>query len=215
MNVLQFWLIDSIVKASTKSLALEEDHNATSQDREPLFNAPDDDDIDDNTYRNSDIERARPRPPSPPTVPIHKRSTNSTTPEYQNNTHDSDEQAEHSYPPSLSTSHSSIASQPRPAKNQLKNAKRRVALAPLNVHNDHPRAVNPPDVLATIVPEAVQPDVEVNAHGANDGWTESWGEQEDWAGRVGEEDWTGRRLEHRKDTLKGFWDRNTVIQVGP
>ncbi|KAG5732909.1 Transmembrane protein 110, partial [Termitomyces sp. T112] len=39
MNVLQFWLIDSIVKASTKTLALEDGIDATPHDREPLFNA--------------------------------------------------------------------------------------------------------------------------------------------------------------------------------
>lgn len=45
MNVLQFWLIDSIVKASTSSTALRSSspRNSDSQDREPLFHSPDDD----------------------------------------------------------------------------------------------------------------------------------------------------------------------------
>lgn len=206
MNVLQFWLIDSIVKASTKSLALN-DHDTTPNDREPLFNAPDDDDSDDdNNYRHNDIEHARPRPRSPsPSAPIHKHSTDSTMPAYQNGIPSSDEPADHSYPPSLSTSHSSIASQPRPAKNQLKNTKRRVAPAPLNVHYDYPRAINSP-TLATPGSKAAQPHVEVNAHDTDDGWTESWGEQE-W---TGEEDW----LEHKRNPSKGIWDRNTLVQVG-
>lgn len=46
MNVLQFWLIDSIVKASTSSTAVRaaSPRNSDSQDREPLFNSTDDDD---------------------------------------------------------------------------------------------------------------------------------------------------------------------------
>ncbi|KAG6899608.1 hypothetical protein C0993_008770 [Termitomyces sp. T159_Od127] len=220
MNVLQFWLIDSIVKASTKSLTLYDDPSATSHDREPLFNAPDDDNNgDDNNYRNNDIEHARPRPrsrpPSPPIIPDHQHSTNLTTAEYKSGTRSSsDEPADHSYPPSLSNSHSSIASQPKPTKDQLKNAKRRGAPAPLNVHNDYPRAMNSPNTLVTPVPKVDLRDVEVNTHDADDGWAESWGEEEDWADRVGEEDWTGRRLEDKKDTLKKIWDRNTLVQVG-
>ncbi|KAG6887115.1 hypothetical protein C0995_001360 [Termitomyces sp. Mi166 len=212
MNVLQFWLIDSIVKASTKTLALDDDdRDDTPHDREPLFNAPDVDDDDDNNYRQHDIEHARLRPRSrSPPVPIHKRSTDSTTPEeYKSGTASPDEPVDHSYPPSLSTSHSSIASQPRPAKNLLTNVKRRAAPAPLNVYNDYPRAVNSPGVTPA------ERDVEVNVDGADDVWTESWDEQDDWADKVGEEDWTGRRLEHKKkDTLRGVWDRNTSVQVG-
>lgn len=54
MNVIQFWLIDSIVKASTSSTAVRS--NSDSQDREPLFNSPDDDDDDDDDSP-LDIER--------------------------------------------------------------------------------------------------------------------------------------------------------------
>lgn len=46
MNIVQFWLIDSIVKASTSSIAARSasPRNSDSQDREPLFGSPDDDD---------------------------------------------------------------------------------------------------------------------------------------------------------------------------
>ncbi|KNZ76027.1 Transmembrane protein 110 [Termitomyces sp. J132] len=201
MNVLQFWLIDSIVKASTKTLALEDGIDATPHDREPLFNASNDDDDGDDNYRHHDIEHARPRPRSrSPIAPNRKRSTDSTIPEERkSHTASLDNPADHSYPPSLSNSHSSIASQPKPAKKLLNNAKQRVAPAPLDVNHDHPR---------------VMPGVKVNVDGADDAWTESWGEQDDWADRVGEEDWTGRRLEHKKNALRGVWDRNTSVQVG-
>lgn len=47
MNILQFWVIDSIVKASTGSTAVRSSspRNSDSQDREPLFNHPDNDDF--------------------------------------------------------------------------------------------------------------------------------------------------------------------------
>lgn len=46
MNIVQFWLIDSIVKASTNSIAVlsASSRNSDSQDREPLFNSSDDED---------------------------------------------------------------------------------------------------------------------------------------------------------------------------
>lgn len=48
MNIVQFWLIDSIVKASTIPIAVRalSPRSSDSQDREPLFNSPDDDDDD-------------------------------------------------------------------------------------------------------------------------------------------------------------------------
>ena len=48
MNILQFWLIDSIVKASTPpTSARPSPRNSNAEDREPLFNSPDDDDAPD------------------------------------------------------------------------------------------------------------------------------------------------------------------------
>jgi hypothetical protein len=46
MNIVQFWLIDSIVKASTSSIAARSasPRHSDSRDREPLFGSPDDDD---------------------------------------------------------------------------------------------------------------------------------------------------------------------------
>ena len=46
MNIVQFWLIDSIVKASTSPIAIRSSspRNSDAQDCQPLFGSPDDDD---------------------------------------------------------------------------------------------------------------------------------------------------------------------------
>ncbi len=64
MNILQFWLIDSIVKASTyNSAPLADNDPGDSSDREPLFSArdSDNDEGENGTARNYDIENPRPR----------------------------------------------------------------------------------------------------------------------------------------------------------
>ncbi|KAG6910792.1 hypothetical protein DXG01_007680 [Tephrocybe rancida] len=216
MNVLQFWLIDSIVKASTKAVALDDDVSDAPHDREPLFRAPDEDDDDD--YRHNDIEHARPQHPSPLR---RKSSLDSTSDEFKSGTTSpNDEAADHSYPPSLSNSVSSGgSSQPRPAKNLLKNAKRRAAPAPLSVTTDYPPAVNSPGVLLSSaqpimhVPLAPARKIEVVSDNTADAWADTWDEEDDWANRVGEEDWTGRRIEHKQSTLKNVWDADPTLHV--
>ena len=66
MNVIQFWLIDSIVKASdgdwNHSRVDANTLNSSDADREPLFHAPNDDDDDDDDaprVRPDDIEAQR------------------------------------------------------------------------------------------------------------------------------------------------------------
>ncbi|KAG6850644.1 hypothetical protein H0H93_010837 [Arthromyces matolae] len=187
MNVLQFWLIDSIVKASTKSVALEDNESHDGRpDREPLFNATsDDEDVD---YRHNDIERAPTRPrPHLPTPNLHVESTDSIRDDYKSGANSIvEDSAEHSYPPSLSTSYSSVASQPpRPAKNLLKNAKRRAAPTPLNVQNEYPPAVNSPGFVAGSHPATPMPIAQDRPHvhtdDSNDAWAEGWDDEEHWA----------------------------------
>lgn len=63
MNILQFWLIDSIVKASTEEpLSLDSDAH-DNLDREPLFGAPSDDEDEDVGTQRHDIENPKPHPP--------------------------------------------------------------------------------------------------------------------------------------------------------
>jgi len=107
MNILQFWLIDSIVKAGSK-VSLDEDNSDVygTQDREPLFRAPSDDE-DDDDYRLPDAEDARPHPPE-----RHK-----SIQEYAlAGANSSEDTGDHSYPPSLSRSTSSGSLTPKPAK---------------------------------------------------------------------------------------------------
>jgi len=64
MNILQFWLIDSIVKASEQPGSLALPDSRTSQDREPLFQASDSDDEDDSTIGRPKYDIENPAPPS-------------------------------------------------------------------------------------------------------------------------------------------------------
>jgi hypothetical protein len=233
MNVLQFWLIDSIVKASNPtSVALESDTPGLYPDREPLFVASDDDD-DDTDYRRRDIENPRPnaRSHSPRRSNDKPYSSSSTPEEHKSSSAStSDQQRDHSYPPSLSGSMVSTSSNqssvaPKPARNLLKKANRRAAPAPLSLRTAHQPAVNSPSLSAGIsaahqaVPHVpmipiIAPIPKVVANDSNQAWAETWDDSDDWANRVGEEEWTGRRLEQKKDTLNSAWESNPVIQVG-
>lgn len=65
MNIMQFWLIDSIVKANEQSAPLALPDTALPQDREPLFRASEsdneDDDDDSPINRKYDIENPKSR----------------------------------------------------------------------------------------------------------------------------------------------------------
>ncbi|KAF8076750.1 vacuolar membrane protein-domain-containing protein [Lyophyllum atratum] len=213
MNILQFWLIDSIVKARSM-VSLDEDSSNVygSEDHEPLFRAPSDDE-GDGDYRLPDAEGGRPHPPE-----RHK----SVREEYASTgANSSEDPGDHSYPPSLSRSTSSGSITPKPAKNLLKKAKRRAAPAPLSLQNNNPPAVNSPGISAaqqalTHVPLVPQPVPMQRAEAVDesaDAWAETWDDSDDWANRVGEEEWTGRRNEQKKDTLQNAWD-STTHQAG-
>ncbi|KAG5648755.1 hypothetical protein DXG03_000102 [Asterophora parasitica] len=225
MNVLQFWLIDSIVKASSKSaLALDDDASDSSpQDREPLFRAPSDDEDDHNPYRASDIENApshrHPRSRSPTRQHDKSQTGNSTPEEYKSGASSSaDEPSDHAYPPNPAKG-SSRSATPKPAKNLLKKAnKRRAAPAPLSLQPNHVPAVNSPGVLAMPQPLAPQQQslpVRKVETVEQDAWADTWDDSDDWANRVGEEDWTGRRVEQKKDILHNAWNagHGGAIQV--
>ncbi|KAF5392925.1 hypothetical protein D9757_001231 [Collybiopsis confluens] len=148
-NILQFWLIDSIVKASQSSLALPADTEPDADVHEPLFSASsDDDDDDDNHARRPhlDIENRRPRSRSPGSHSrshSHSRdklSTFSDNP-YESKSSGSSSRVEaaseaHSYPPSLSGSVASVSSVSISSMREVGksgNKKRRAPPAPLNL----------------------------------------------------------------------------------
>lgn len=227
MNILQFWLIDSIVKASTVSpVALDEDGPDvySNHDREPLFRASSDDE-DDNEYRPGDIENGRLNARS--RSPTRDKTAGKSTPEEHKSSpaNTSEEATDHSYPPSLTSSTSSNrGAPPRPATNLLKKANRRAAPAPLSLRTHSTPAVNSPSLsvgvsaVQTALPHVplvpvVAPIPQV-APVNEDAWAETWDDSDDWANRVGEEEWTGRRIEQKKDILHGAWDSHPTIQVG-
>ncbi|KAL4264337.1 Vacuolar membrane protein [Pleurotus pulmonarius] len=178
MNILQFWLIDSIVKASstTSPLALETD--ADGADREPLFRGSMDDEDDDNDDGpGRDIENRRHRVRSPSRSPARSRdrqksssSTSLTTPfENKSSGSSTTSQAMELRELAASTSHSS---------------------------SDSVSSLSGPNQLSTRLKGRLT-------------------DSDDWATRVGEEDWTGRRLELKKHSLLGGWEFTAPsIQVG-
>jgi len=52
-----------------------------------------------------------------------------------------------------------------------------------------------------------------SAHPVN--WDTTWTEGDDWADRVGEEDWTGKRMETRKGVVTDAWSRASIGMDSP
>jgi hypothetical protein len=231
MNVVQFWLIDSIVKASNAiSLDVNSPNLDDSDYREPLFNAPSDDE-DDDVYKSGDVENQRLRHSLDAQRLSRDKSFSSDPDENKSIPSGSGSSAindEHSYPPSLSSSITSTASSInvhtkaiRPAKNLMKK-QRRSPPAPLFIKPLHQPAINSPQVAASAIAASVpkrlpqqadETHPPVIAHQQNTQaeaveWTESWDDADDWATRVGDEEWTGRRLEDKRNTVNGVWEKN-------
>ncbi|KAF7290889.1 hypothetical protein HMN09_01267300 [Mycena chlorophos] len=211
MNILQFWLIDSIVKASGVALDLD---SPDPLDREPLFGAPDDDDDEDTPHVHgaTDIEN-HPRPPRARSessesdelpTPETKFSTGGSTP-----TQPVDIET-HAYPPSVASSSSPSQSPPilREAT-KLKPKRRGGVPSPITIRNNNRPAVNSPRPTpipnSANAPAAPEPEPEP----AND-WGDSWDDQDDWADKVGEEEWTGKRMEEKKGALHA-WDTGSPV----
>ncbi|THV08226.1 hypothetical protein K435DRAFT_824799 [Dendrothele bispora CBS 962.96] len=233
MNILQFWIIDTIVKASGPPVALDaESPSRFEHDREPLFNAPSDDEDDDHSYpQRHDIENPPPRRRSDSIdnstrsrspdktisgtgTPYDFKSTGSSSP--------AQNQDAHSYPPSLSSSltstnsilsSSSSASAPIREAKKL-NKKKRGPPSPLNIHPVGQPAVNSPQVTGNKLqptPQATKPvQPQPVKPTASDDWADSWEDSDDWANRVGEEEWTGRRMEAKKDNLHDVWGQDST-----
>ncbi|KAJ7734029.1 vacuolar membrane protein-domain-containing protein [Mycena maculata] len=222
MNIVQFWLIDSIVKAS--SIALDAD-TPDPLDREPLFGAPEDDDDDDGNVTpnaralpQTDVEnhpRARPRSRSP-SRPRSRSSDKQGTPlepKSGESTPSTSRPIEaHAYPPSLSSSASS-SSPPLREATKLK-PKRRGPPSPIHIRNNNRPAVNSPrqtPKTAPVPPTTPAPaPVPAPPPAEEAAWSDSWDDGDDWANKVGEEEWTGRRMEEKKGVLSG-WDTGSPL----
>lgn len=227
MNIVQFWLIDSIVKASN---GLSLDVNSPSMDdtehREPLFNAPSDDE-DDDAYKSGDVEnQRRPQHSSSSLDAQLTRDFSSDADEHKSipSTSSSAPNDEHSYPPSLSSSITSTTSSSndhpkgiKPAKNLMKKP-RRGPPAPLFIKPVRHPVINSPQVSVQSSPSTpAQQAIDVrppaiakprNTQADPIQWTESWDDADDWATRVGEEEWTTRRLKDRRQVVNGVWETN-------
>ena len=185
MNVVQFWLIDSIVKAGgSAGITLPVD----PADREPLFRSSSDS-VDDNDADGDVI-----------TTPA-KRDIEAQGPAKK---HRQSDDSSHTYPPSLNGSPPSASSvhrtssSPPPASRSVLSA-RRQRPPPLQPHSLIVPTLNPPEP---------SPQVNVGAGAAAaplKGDWQAWDGDDDWVERVGEEEWTGRRAEATKNEVDGVW----------
>lgn len=231
MNILQFWLIDSIVKASNEQfVTLDTDVHDTLDhaDREPLFGIPSDNEDDDDTgNQRHDIENPRSRSPthqhersqsndkssggSTPLASEPKQSGASTPQPIPGEAHEV-----HAYPPSLSSSVTSAStassiSPPSIREATKLNKKRRSPPTPIHIRQARQPAVNtvsPAPISASHERKPSRPVAVVEPAGQE--WADSWGDEDDWADRVGEEDWTGRRIEQKRDGINEVWDHSPI-----
>ena len=198
MNVVQFWLIDSIVKAGgTAGIALPSSQHDSS-DREPLFHSVDSDDEGDDdgvaggdgdaiaTPAKRDIEAQ-----AQGQVHLLRRSTDSS----------------HAYPP-RHNSPTSTAIEPAPTIHRANSSpppsllsvrRHRAPPAPLLPRSPLVPAVNSPDPLSKTSPAGA----DANPRPKED-W-QSWDGEGDWVEHVGEEEWTGGRAEVKKGEIERKW----------
>ena len=195
MNVVQFWLIDSIVKASGNTETALPFNQSDSSDRDPLFRSSDDGGDDDDegargvgdaiaTPAKRDIEAQ-----TQGQVQLLRRSTDSS----------------HTYPPrhdDLSTLTPTVhrgSLSPPPLNGIISSRRRRPSPAPLLPRSPMALALNSPDPSSETSPAGADA-----GRRSKDDW-QSWDGEGDWVERVGEEEWTGRRAEAKKGEVEGRW----------
>ncbi|KAK2466001.1 hypothetical protein APHAL10511_001642 [Amanita phalloides] len=183
MNILQFWFIDSIVKAHHKTDAAT-DPTAV---HEPLIGVPpDDDDDDESAYVPHDIENPRPRSPLR-SLSISKKLSSLDILSAEQKSFDARSSHsitdQHSYPPSLSSSLASISTRATSPKHvrKLKMANRRRNTTTLEIHapSDFHSIHQPQPRIPQIASAARSLELEVRNPSVND-WTDSWDESGDW-----------------------------------
>ena len=172
MNIIQFWVIDSIIKVGgVGGLGVQTEEQTDEADHEPLF--IDDPDGDEDEDESSEAVAKRDVEAQAQTRLRH--STDST----------------HTYPPSLP------GSPTRPS-----TTIRYASVSPPPISRSLPLVQRPPAPLlprSTVVPVVNSHSLPSKASegvGARtkEDW-QAWDGEEDWADRGGEEDWTGRRAE--------------------
>jgi hypothetical protein len=200
MNVVQFWLIDSIVKAGgTAGIALPSSQSDSS-DYEPLYRSSVDsddggDDDDDDTRGDSDAMATPAKrdieAQAQGQVELLRRSTDSS----------------HTYPPRHNDSPTLTATAPAPIIH-------RASLSPPSMLSVRRHRPLPPPLLPSspMVPAVNSPDPssETGRAGADadprpkEDW-QSWDGEGDWVDRVGEEEWAERQAEGKKGEVERIW----------
>ncbi|KAF9226867.1 hypothetical protein BS17DRAFT_776254 [Gyrodon lividus] len=213
MNVLQFWLIDSIVKASTNPPVVHSSspRHSDSQDREPLFASPDaDDDILPQDIENMPRTSAT-RTTSDGDIKTIVGGEDGKTKILGSGSSSPMNllrfaEAAHDYPPS---SVGSSSSQDSNMSSRSRHKYKRSPPAPLEFRLAHTPAINSPDLSRNSFsrkspqksPRSQAPN---NADDDDAADFDAW-EKDDWAERIGDAEWTGRRLEQ-----KNMW-RNQAL----
>ncbi|PPQ92346.1 hypothetical protein CVT25_008696 [Psilocybe cyanescens] len=218
MNVLQFWLIDSIVKASAVGPVALDVEQGSYQDREPLFNATDD---DDEQSGRADVAVTRPSQrsfssldsnASRENLSFGTEATNTAIPDESKSAASSSRRVvdAHEYPPSLSSSFSSNASAPtnkapREAKNLQKKSKRREPLPPLQMHsakNMPPSQSHTNTTIPTTPSPTVAPVVMLQDRGE---WADAWDDINEWE----------QSSHHKQISLTREWNSSQTIRTNP
>ena len=194
MNVVQFWLIDSIVKASGNTEIGLPVNQSDSSDREPLFRSSDDDGDDDDARGVGDAIAAPAKrdieAQTQGQVQLLRRSTDSS----------------HTYPPRHDDSstltpavHRGSLSPPTSLNVMIPSRRHRPSPVPLLPRSPMAPALNSPDPSSETSPAGADTDSR-----PKEDW-QSWDGDGDWVERVGEEEWTGRRAEGKKGEIEGRW----------
>jgi hypothetical protein len=239
MNILQFWLIDSIVKAKIFAPALTLDpEEGLSADRQPLFrgSSDDEDDEDDRTHH---VENASHQPHTDPYKPVpsaasqthdENKSVGTSTPATGTSSRAGASFSRHAYPPrgGLEATLSGEEDGTSPTSSSSNVSKRRSPPPPLVPRSPLQPAINSPMVTPANARRASQTKAQIvsvekpapislpvkDRVQEDDPWGEDWGD--DWADRVGQEDWTGKRLEAARGFVGTAWhtQASPAIRVG-
>lgn len=192
MNVVQFWVIDSIVKASSgvapfldiergeyhDQQPLFEDHSEAGDDEGPTVHAPD-------TRRQSSLSSSASRE-----LDDSSLTTDMANPEDEHKSSASSSRQVsdiHNYPPSLSSSFSSDSTSPYPskgpreAKNLQRKVKRRDFPQPLITR---PKVALPSPGAPSSFPTTPSPKHATVSITEDRTWTESWDDPVEWDAEI-------------------------------
>ena len=228
MNILQFWLIDTIVKAAPEStLVLDSDSAHPSLDdgvREPLFHSPSDDEDDDEDTGPAprhDIENPRQLRSQSHDEHKHISTPASVNADEPKSTGSSTSQGAidaepsvvaHAYPPSIASGSTSPASRRTSLSPPPLHRYQRSSPAPLRLQSAHQPAINSPSPNPK-TPRSFQAIPEPIALAAIDpesskDWESSWDDGDEWTTND-VDDGSGKQ-----ERLSDAWASSPPLQMG-